>query len=103
MLFIFFFEGYGDHRDLHALTHSFPTRRSSDLQDSVYFPWSDGSPSRPVDVSNNWCWVWSARRESNFAPLTPEGSWWSRQQIVHCELWISTLEDRKSTRLNSSH
>src|SRR3546814_19101069 len=27
----FFFEEYGDHRDLHVLTHSFPTRRSSDL------------------------------------------------------------------------
>src|SRR6056297_3867908 len=27
----FFFKGYGDHRDLHVLTHSFPTRRSSDL------------------------------------------------------------------------
>src|SRR3546814_17352456 len=27
----FFFEGYGDHRDLHVLTHSIPTRRSSDL------------------------------------------------------------------------
>src|SRR3546814_7344426 len=26
-----FFELYGDHRDLHVLTHSFPTRRSSDL------------------------------------------------------------------------
>src|SRR5205809_4239004 len=26
-IFFFFFEGYGDHRDL----HSFPTRRSSDL------------------------------------------------------------------------
>src|SRR3546814_11987227 len=23
---------YGDHRDLHVLTHSFPTRRSSDLR-----------------------------------------------------------------------
>src|SRR3546814_3822875 len=27
----FFFECYGDHRDLHVLTHSFPTRRSSEL------------------------------------------------------------------------
>src|SRR3546814_17631432 len=27
-----FFELYGEHRDLHVLTHSFPTRRSSDLQ-----------------------------------------------------------------------
>src|SRR3546814_8633569 len=25
------FLGHGDHRDLHGLTHSFPTRRSSDL------------------------------------------------------------------------
>src|SRR3546814_19596929 len=28
---VFFFEGYADHRDLHVPTHSFPTRRSSDL------------------------------------------------------------------------
>src|SRR3546814_21042427 len=27
----FFFYGYDDHRDLNVLTHSFPTRRSSDL------------------------------------------------------------------------
>src|SRR3546814_15079246 len=27
----FFFSCCGDHRDLHVLTHSFPTRRSSDL------------------------------------------------------------------------
>src|SRR3546814_20278036 len=31
-LFLFFFKGYGDHRDLPVLTHSFPTRRSSDLR-----------------------------------------------------------------------
>src|SRR3546814_16349561 len=30
-LFLFFFKLSGDHRDLHVLTHSFPTRRSSDL------------------------------------------------------------------------
>src|SRR3546814_7922950 len=28
---LIFFLWYGDHRDLHVLTHSFPTRRSSDL------------------------------------------------------------------------
>src|SRR3546814_13228939 len=28
----FFCYGYGDHRDLHVLTHSVPTRRSSDLR-----------------------------------------------------------------------
>src|SRR3546814_21046152 len=30
-MFLFFVECYGDHRDLHVLTHSFPTRRASDL------------------------------------------------------------------------
>src|SRR3546814_3716864 len=28
---MFFFYCVGDHRDLHVMTHSFPTRRSSDL------------------------------------------------------------------------
>src|SRR3546814_5736792 len=32
-----FFELYGGHRDLHVLTHSFPTRRSSDLARSGGF------------------------------------------------------------------
>src|SRR3546814_15442376 len=31
MLFVVFFKLAGDHLDLHVLTHSFPTRRSSDL------------------------------------------------------------------------
>src|SRR3546814_19778871 len=32
MLFVYLlFKGYGDHRELHVLTHSCPTRRSSDL------------------------------------------------------------------------
>src|SRR3546814_12872245 len=32
MLLVFFFKLYGDHRALHLLTHSFPTRLSSDLR-----------------------------------------------------------------------
>src|SRR5216110_3935460 len=31
LLFFFFFYSHGDNRYLHKLTHSFPTRRSSDL------------------------------------------------------------------------
>src|SRR3546814_6572125 len=34
MSLLFLFYAYGAHRDLHVLTHSFPTRRSSDLADS---------------------------------------------------------------------
>src|SRR3546814_15185190 len=35
MLISFFFQLYVDHRDLHVLTHAFPTRRSSDLRSSL--------------------------------------------------------------------
>src|SRR6059058_6376032 len=42
----FFFEGYGDHRDLHVVTHSFPTRRSSDLSASSLNAVASNSPSR---------------------------------------------------------
>src|SRR3546814_10724234 len=31
IFFFFFFQCYGEHRDLHVLTHSVPTRRLSDL------------------------------------------------------------------------
>src|SRR3546814_4119296 len=36
LFFFFFFYGYGDHRVLRVLTHSFPTRRSSDLSAEVF-------------------------------------------------------------------
>src|SRR3546814_21201558 len=39
----FFFELYGAPRDLHVLTHSFPTRRSSDLP--VSFEHTGPSPA----------------------------------------------------------
>src|SRR3546814_3863771 len=34
-VYIFFYSRYGDHRVLHVLTHSFPTRPSSDLLESA--------------------------------------------------------------------
>src|SRR3546814_21003809 len=44
----FVFECYGDHRDLHVLTHSFPTRRSSDL-DGVEAEINDKLYTTPED------------------------------------------------------
>src|SRR3546814_16634147 len=38
---MFFFECSCDHRDLHVLTHSFPTRRSSDLLYVFLSSWND--------------------------------------------------------------
>src|SRR3546814_10478940 len=46
-----FFEWYGYHRDLHVRTHSFPTRRSSDLD-----------RARPAAA----CRVWRRRRQAAY-------------------------------------
>src|SRR3546814_18000626 len=37
-LVLFWFAGYADHRDLHVLTHAFPTLRSSDLRVVEEYP-----------------------------------------------------------------
>src|SRR3546814_13788353 len=50
VVFIFFFYGYGGHRDLLVLTHSFPTRRSSDLR-----------PTCPRCPTCNWTWASASR------------------------------------------
>src|SRR3546814_10470005 len=44
---LWFFEGYGDHRDIHVRSHSFPTRRSSDVKTC---PELDGQKEFPIDA-----------------------------------------------------
>src|SRR5687768_18258603 len=78
-LFVFFFQCYGDHRDL----HSFPTRRSSDL---------DALPTGGVR---------SRSMLSHWLLTLPTGSRSSTQTCLGPSLPESV--DRKSTRLNSSH
>src|SRR5438552_12343185 len=73
--FFFFFQRSADHRDL----HSFPTRRSSDLRyplDLLAQWWHDALPPQPLHAPRD-------RHEGK-----SEGA---------------RAEDRKSTRLNSSH
>src|SRR3546814_7286351 len=55
MLLVGVFEGDGDHRELHGLTHSFPTRRSSDLEKplSNLEMWN-------VGVKSNYVAAWHA-------------------------------------------
>src|SRR3546814_11804862 len=95
---LFFLSCYGDHRDLHLLTHSFPTRRSSDLP-----PWialalaltfgSYGLIRKMVIVESV---VGLGVEALLIAPV-----------MLGYLLWIAhtgTMNlDRKSTRLNSSH
>src|SRR3546814_15729238 len=88
MSYYFFCSGYGDHRDLHVLTHSFPTRRSSDLAggfDPV------GNPR-------------IAMREHDRARTIGRDP---GAVLVDVNVVVAIVQrlhpDRKSTRLNSSH
>src|SRR3712207_8599935 len=73
-IIFFFFEGYGDHRDL----HSFPTRRSSDLA----ITWVD-SMIATIEAMPGFRFVCRCQVGTATFAVTPR--------------------DRKSTRLNSSH
>src|SRR3546814_12581807 len=82
----FLFEGYGDHRDLHVLTHSFPTRRSSDLPAPAIVP-EVATPLIHAMLDRQY-------RATLDEPVGMLGDITPRAAVQ---------TDRKSTRLNSSH
>src|SRR3546814_11894861 len=92
---------YVDHRDLHVLTHSFPTRRSSDLARE------DGQWDLEAELIDTKAYDFPKQAGTHYAG----------QPIHHMHLRITIDEefsitaavaaydaaDRKSTRLKSSH
>src|SRR3546814_17964576 len=101
-MYYFVFELYGDHRDLHVLTQSVPTRRSSELAPRS----TDGRParSRATTLARGW-WPCGSRSPAMLA-ATCRGSVRSiggRSGLAGQERAAALAEDRKSTRLNSSH
>src|SRR3546814_13618849 len=102
---------YGDHRDLHGLTHSFPTRRSSDLAEenrnfgevfSLDFPSLDDYPiTRSSGVRKH-------RLVATGSVDLPIGVTLSGKFQIASPPYLKRFidiggADRKSTRLNSSH
>src|SRR5438874_8275009 len=77
LVIFFFFYCYGDHRDL----HSFPTRRSSDLIAPTGEARVDAHRGRPA---------------GHAGPAHSQGAFGGT------DTWLGN-QDRKSTRLNSSH
>src|SRR3546814_2934246 len=66
---VLFFYGYGDHRDLHVLTHSFPTRRSSDLLALAILTSCSASGERDERASTASHWDCLRRRAVPFRPV----------------------------------
>src|SRR3546814_16249131 len=109
-VYVFIFYGCGCHRDLHVLTHSFPTRRSTDLiQEAAFnFLWVAFGG---IAVGTGVTWgiartkTWISRHYGEeggsqilISLLIPFASYLVAEHL-HC----SGILDRKSTRLNSSH
>src|SRR3546814_14912134 len=110
---ICFFNGYGDHRDLHVLTHSFPTRRSSDLlairsatkvtadvlaaATNLKVVGRAGIGVDNVDIPE-------ASKKGVVVMNTPFGnSITTAEHAIAMMFALARQIDRKSTRLNSSH
>src|SRR3546814_16514324 len=103
--FVFFFVCTVHNRDLHVLTPSFPTRRSSDLQ---------GDLAAGLEQPDTTSYIFRLRPEAlwhniapvNGRPVTAEDVIFSYQRILDLKVFssfIAGIEDRKSTRLNSSN
>src|SRR3546814_14717915 len=117
----FFFLGYGDHRDLNVLTHSFPTRRSSDLDLGIPDQrQADGTEDEAHDEDDgearHQCGghdfqdtiVIAANGLHDLAGSGTGGAW-GRQESIARRRWPArpaprrlSRKDRKSKRLNSS-
>src|SRR3546814_16011466 len=98
---MFVFECYGDHRELHVLTHSFPPRRASDLpEDYKHFSQTftmDESTANEMNKDGGTPLAGPVKDDPNAAILTADALPGDTAGA------ILTATDRKSTRLNSSH
>src|SRR3546814_11643337 len=99
---VLFFEWYGDHRDLHLLTPSCPTRRSSDLPAA-----GESNPSaRPVKLTAFTRYgpraASTRQRFLQYFPALRAAGIDVEHHALLGDDYVAGL-DRKSTRLNSSH
>src|SRR5690606_39458570 len=92
MSYLFFFTYDRPHRDL----HSFPTRRSSDLQGETHRLKTSGLiPQGEGYFSKDY--VKSIRNSNDYKENEIASNDFIVRNLINC------VEDRKSTRLNSSH
>src|SRR3546814_18697577 len=98
-----FFLGYCDHRDLHVLTHSFPTRRSSDLYCAFYAILSVVAVSWLRKSTRMGVKSILAAFELGAKGVVLVAIATAAAGMIVGVFELTTVEDRKSTRLNSSH
>src|SRR3546814_1507716 len=89
MRICFYFEGCGDHRDVHVRTHSFPTRRSSDLTDAprlIDLRWGDPSHPKVTLVGKGVCF------DTGGYDIKPSGGMLTMKKDMRSEEHTSELQ-----------
>src|SRR5207247_6782613 len=86
--------------DAPSLLHSFPTRRSSDLEVGGQRQARARTPQAPDDRAIFERRIAAFHRGQHAVRARLHGEMQMRDELVHV---LECIEDRKSTRLNSSH
>src|SRR3546814_12385678 len=97
-----FFSCYGDHRDLHVLTHSFPTRRSSDLNVNPIGPRGVYDEAKRYAEAMTMAYHRHHDVDVRIVRIFNTFGTYMRPDDGRAVSNFLT-QDRKSTRLNSSH
>src|SRR3546814_18919583 len=97
----FFFYRHGDHRYLHVLTHSFPTRRPSDLMTPALPGQVDCTAAAKINLYLRVV----GRRADGYHLLDSLFAFTGLGDRLSIRPGnaLTLVADRKSTRLNSSH
>src|SRR3546814_11678591 len=105
IVFFVVFDGYGDHRDLHVLTHSFPTRRASDLWSKRTDAMASTTPTSrpPRNVSGSDDMPPTSVPASDLVSSSVKVPTFTICSGATSTPTMADRQDRKSTRLNSSH
>src|SRR3546814_6859704 len=95
-----FFVCYGDHRDLHGLSHSFPSRRSSDLA-TPRSKVARSKAARPrLDRAEAWL-ISGPTATRNLPPAPPSGSAAAWRSGTTIPLAISRRSEEHTSELQS--
>src|SRR3546814_2477661 len=98
MYMLFFFYIYGHHRELHGLTPSFPTRRSSDLRRRGPVPARRGAAARADSRAAIRASHSSRRRRSSAASGRSEEHTSELQSLMRNSYAVFCLKKKKITR-----
>src|SRR3546814_12362789 len=97
-MYMFFFKWAGDHLYLHVLTHSFPTRRSSELRIADVINWARIPMPGSLGHINSWL-----RDDADGVAVVDTGICLTMCSDAWKALYAGALKDKRITRVIGTH